>query len=87
MQNAQDIKGDLTAPVQGKPKQGVGAYASKDIRSKGSEKPDMLDYAARAGRRAGHAPTPRHSDTPPCAMSHRQIGQRRPLAARSVPTR
>lgn len=43
----QDIKGDLTSPVQGKPKQGVGAYVSKDIRSKGSEKPGIADYAAR----------------------------------------
>lgn len=46
-QSFQDIKGDLTAPVQGEPKQGVGAYISRDIRSKGSEAPGPLDYAAR----------------------------------------
>lgn len=46
-QSFQDIKGDLTAPIQGEPKKGVGNYVSKDSKSRGTEKPGVMDYAAR----------------------------------------
>lgn len=49
-QSFQDIKGDITAPITGKPKQGVGNYVSKDFRSRGTEAPKTADYLARAGK-------------------------------------
>lgn len=51
-QSFQDIKGDLTSPIQGKPKQGVGNFVSKNYKSKGTEDPNMADYFARAGKTA-----------------------------------
>ncbi len=52
VQNAEDIKGDFTAPIQGEPKKGVGNYVSRDFKSKGTEAPGVMDYAARAGKTA-----------------------------------
>lgn len=49
VQNAEDIRGDFTAPVQGKEKKGLGAYVGG---KKQFEKPGVMDYAARVGKTA-----------------------------------
>jgi hypothetical protein len=52
IENTEAIKGDFTAPVQGAPKKGVGNYVSRDVGSRGREKPGAMDYVARVGKTA-----------------------------------
>lgn len=44
--------GDVTAPVQGAPKKGVGNYVARDVGSMGREAPNLADRAARSGKTA-----------------------------------
>lgn len=66
-QGYEALKGDVTAPVQGAPKKGVGNYIVKDVGSQGREAPSVADYAARAGTTAldalSYLNTPLHAAT------------------------